>query len=52
VVEIDQYIGLVDIIGRYLGFADILVPATTANCRHWQNAVIFLTQPDNLLKKA
>jgi len=55
-VEIYRYIGLADIIGQYLGFADISVLAKTADfiglSRCWQNAVIFLTHPDNLLKKA
>ena len=50
IVEIDRYIG------RYLGFTDISVSAKTANIighnRSWQNAVIFLTLPDNLRKKA
>jgi len=43
-------------IGRYLGFTDISVSAKTANIiglnRSCQNAVIFLTYPDNLRKKA
>ena len=43
-------------IGRYLGFTDILVSAKTADfiglSRYWQNAVILLTHPDNLRKKA
>jgi len=42
--------------GRYLGFTDISLSAKTANfiglSRCWQNAVIFLTHPDNLRKKA
>ena len=41
--------------GRYLGFTDISVSAKTADIiglsRRWQNAVIFLTHPDNLRKK-
>jgi len=43
-------------IGRYLGFTNILVSAKTPNFiginRCWQKAVIFLTHPDNLRKKA
>jgi len=39
-----------------LGFADISASAKTADLiglsRCWQNAVIFLTHPDNLRKKA
>ena len=42
-------------IGLYLGFTDISVLAKTANfiglSRCWQNAVIFLTHPNNLRKK-
>ena len=49
-LEIDRYIG------RYLGFTDISVSAKTADIiglnRSGQNAVIFLTHPDNLRKKA
>ena len=49
-LEIDRYIG------RYLDFTDISVSAKTADIiglnRSWQNAVIFLTHPDNLRKKA
>jgi len=49
-IEFDRYIG------RYLGFTDILVSAKMANfislSRCWPNAVIFLTHPDNLCKKA
>jgi len=38
-------------IGWYLGFTYILVSAKTlSSC--WQNAVVFLTHPDNLHKKA
>jgi len=48
-----QHIGLID---RYLGFADTSISAKTANfislSRCWQNAVIFLMYPDNLLNKA
>jgi len=40
----------------YLGFTDISVSAKTAEfiglSRCWENAVIFLTHPDNLRKKA
>ena len=43
-------------INRYLGFTNISVSAKTADfiglSRCWQNAVIFLTHPDNLRKKA
>jgi len=43
-------------IDRYLGFTDISLSAKTADIiglnRSWQNAVIFLTHPDNLRKKA
>jgi len=49
-VEIDRYIGW------YLDFTDISVSAKTADIiglsRCWQNAVIFLTHPDNLHEKA
>jgi len=55
-LEIDRYIGLADIIGRYLGFANISVSAKTADfigfSRCWRNAIIFLTHADNLHKKA
>jgi len=55
-LEIDRYIGLAAISGRYLGFTDISVSAKTADfiglSRCWQNAVIFLTHADNLRKKA
>jgi len=55
-LETDRYIGLVDIISWYLGFADILVSAKMADIiglsRCWQNAAIFLTHADNLCKKA
>jgi len=51
-IEIDRYISLAEI----FGFADISVSAKTADfiglSRCWQNAVILLTHPDNLLKKA
>jgi len=40
----------------YLAFTDISVSAKTADMigfnRSWQNAVIFLTHPDNMRKKA
>jgi len=43
-------------IDRYLGFTSISVSAKTADImglsRCWQNAVIFLTHPDNMRKKA
>jgi len=43
-------------IDRYLGFTDISVSAKTADIiglnMSWQNAVISLTHPDNLRKKA
>jgi len=43
-------------IGQYLGFTDISVLVKTADIiglnRSWQNAVIFLTHPDNLRKQA
>jgi len=56
VQEIDQYISLDDILGRYLCSTEILVSAKTENfighSKCWQNAVIFLTHPDNLHKKA
>jgi len=49
-LEIDRYIGW------YLGFTDISVSTKTADIiglnRSWQNAVIFLTHPDNWRKKA
>jgi len=46
-VEIERYIS------RYLGFADISVSADFIGLsRCWQNAVIFLTHPYNLRKKA
>jgi len=49
-LEIDQSIGW------YLGFTDISVSAKKADIiglnRSWQNAVTFLTHPDNLHKKA
>jgi len=45
--------------GQYLGFTNMLVSAKTAilsdfisPSRCWQKAVIFLTHPDNLHKKA
>ena len=38
--------------GRYLGFTDISVSVKTAMSRCWQSAVIFLTDPSNLRKKA
>jgi len=42
--------------GWYLGFTNISVSATTADCiglsSCWQNAVIFLMHADNLRKKA
>ena len=47
ILEIDRYIG------RYLGFTDISVSANSIGLNtSWQNAVIFLTHPDNLRKKA
>ena len=49
-VEINRYIG------RYLGLTNISVSAKMADIiglnRSWQNAVVFLTHPDNLRKKA
>ena len=57
-LEVDRYIGLADIIDWYLRFADISVSAKMADfigiglSRCWQNAVISLTHPDNLRKKA
>ena len=55
-LEIDRYISLAYIIGRYLGFTDISVSAKTDNfiglSRCWQNTVIFLMHADNLRKKA
>jgi len=49
-LEINRYIG------RYLGFTDISISAKTTDfiglSRCWQNAVIFLTHPDNLRNKA
>jgi len=55
-LEIDRYIGPADILGRYLGFADISVSAKSVDfigfSRCWQNAAIFLTHANNLRKKA
>jgi len=51
-LETDRYIDLAE----YSGFTDISVSAKMANTiglnRSWQNAVIFLTHPANLRKKA
>ena len=55
-IEIDWYIGKADISGQYLGFSNISVSAKTTDfisfSRCAQNAVILLTHPDNLRKKA
>jgi len=55
-LEIDRYIGLADILGRYLGFTDISASAIMAKCiglsRCCQNPIIFLMHPVNLHKKA
>jgi len=49
-------LGLADIIGLYLGFANISLLAKTANLislsRYQQNTVIVLTYADNSRKKA
>jgi len=46
----DQCIGRADISGRYLGFTNNVSAKMASTC--WQNAVIFLTHPENLRKKA